>query len=93
MSVGQNVFTNQLAKNLLKDVPNINPGIILSVGATQLKNQVPAKYYQAVLIAYNKSLTETYYVSVALSCLAVIGVFSIEWISVKGKKIDTAVAA
>jgi hypothetical protein len=92
VSVGQNIFTNQLAKNLIKQVPNFDTRIILAVGATQLKSQVPANLYQAVLIAYNAALTQTYYVSVALSCLAIFGVASIQWISVKGKKIEMVAA-
>jgi hypothetical protein len=93
VSVGQNVFTNQLTKNLIKYVPGIDSSIVLTAGATQLKNQVPKEFYGQTLVAYNKSLTQTYYVSVALSAMAVFGVIWVQWLSVKGKKIEPVMAA
>jgi hypothetical protein len=93
VSVGQNVFTNQLSKNLVRYVPGIDPSIVLTAGATQLKTDVPKEFYGQTLYAYNKSLTQTYYVSVALSAMAVFGVVWIQWLSVKGKKIEPVMAA
>ncbi len=89
VSVAQNVFTNQLVKNLRTYVPTIDLSNVSNVGATQIKSQVPQELYSAVLIAYNKSLTQTLYVGVALSCCSVLGVVWLEWLSVKGKKVDT----
>lgn len=88
VSVAQNVFTNQLAKNLSHYVPSINPSIILAAGATQIKSQVPEEFYDRVLIAYNKSLTQTFYVGVALSCCAAFGALGIQSLSVKEKNVD-----
>jgi hypothetical protein len=90
VSVGQNVFTNQLVKNLASTVPGLDTKIVLQTGATELQHQIPQQFYQGVLVAYNKALTETWYVAVALSVLAALGAAVIQWISVKGKKIETA---
>lgn len=86
VSVAQNVFTNQLKTNLGEYAPSVDAGAIVSSGATELQTQVPEKLYQVVLFAYNKALDQTFYVGVALSCLGIIGVLGLEWISVKGKK-------
>ncbi|KAJ5355441.1 uncharacterized protein N7496_012653 [Penicillium cataractarum] len=86
VSVAQNVFTNQLKTNLGEYATAVDYGAIVSAGATELQTQVPEKLYQAVLFAYNKALDQTFYVGVALACLGIIGVLSLEWISVKGKK-------
>jgi hypothetical protein len=88
VSVGQNVFTNQLVKNLLKTVPDLDSTIVLKTGATELQHQIPQQFYQGVLVAYNKALTETFYVPLALSILAGVGAAAIQWKSVKGKKIE-----
>lgn len=88
LSVGQNVFENQLLKNLLKVVPDFPPGIVLSTGATQLQSAVPPQYYARVLEAYDTSLTQTWYVSVAMACVAGFGAAAMQWLSVKGKKIE-----
>lgn len=43
--------------------------------------------YQAVLFAYNKALDQIFYVGVVLSCLRLVGVLGLEWISVKERKV------
>ncbi|KAI9663526.1 MAG: MFS sugar transporter [Alyxoria varia] len=88
ISVAQNVFTNQLLKNVLASAPGLNPARVISVGATQLRTLIPADRYDAVLVAYNATLTQTFYVTVATSALSVIGAAFMEWKSVKGKKVE-----
>ena len=91
VSVAQNVFTNQLVANLKASVPGIDSSVVLGVGATQIKNEIPGEFYSEVLIAYNQGLTETYYVGVALACCAVFGAASLQWLSVKGSKKEVEV--
>ncbi|KAJ5875635.1 uncharacterized protein N7473_012982 [Penicillium subrubescens] len=86
VSVAQNVFTNQLKTNLSEYAPAVDASAVISAGATEVQQLVPEKLYQVVLFAYNKALDQTFYVGVALSCLGIIGVLGLEWISVKGKK-------
>ncbi|KAF1360161.1 MFS general substrate transporter [Lizonia empirigonia] len=92
ISVGQNVFTNQLIKNLHKVVPEIDSAFVLTVGATDLKNQIQAKFLPGVLSAYNLALTQTFYVSVAAGAISIVGAAFVEWKSMKGKKIEMAMA-
>ncbi|KAJ4344607.1 MFS sugar transporter [Didymosphaeria variabile] len=87
ISVGQNVFTNQLIKNLQTVVPDLNPSIVLAVGATELKNQIEEKFLSGVLTAYNAALTQTFYVSVATAAMSIFGAAFVEWKSMKGKEI------
>ena len=90
VSVGQNVFENQLLKNLKAVVPDFPAGVVLSTGATELKNAVPPQYISRVLVAYNAALTQTWYVSVALACLSTFGAVVLEWKSMKAKKVEAA---
>ncbi|KAJ7499709.1 DHA14-like major facilitator, partial [Mycena latifolia] len=90
VSVGQNVFTNKLATGLASQVPGVNPAIVLSAGATSLRNSIDAQYLPAVLSVYNQALTSAYYVSVAMACLSLAGALAIEWKSIKGKNIEMA---
>lgn len=95
ISVAQNVFTNRLLSNLLESVPTLNPAIVLSTGATSLKHAITAtdpSLLPGVLTAYNSALTQTYYVSVAMASLSIVGALGVEWKSVKGKKIETMAA-
>lgn len=85
VSVAQNVFSNQLVKNLESGVPSIDASTILAAGATGIKNQVQPAFLGKVLVAYSKALTQTLCVGVALSCVAIFGAVALEWLSVKGK--------
>ncbi|KAK3631965.1 MFS sugar transporter [Elasticomyces elasticus] len=92
ISVAQNVFTNTLLSNLKKVVPGLDPAVIMATGATSLKTVIPAEYYAGVQVAYNLSLQNCFYVAVAMSVISLIGAVFLEWKSVKGKKIEMAVA-
>ncbi|KAL2830522.1 major facilitator superfamily domain-containing protein [Aspergillus cavernicola] len=89
VSVGQNVFTNQLRTNVGIYAPGVDTAALIDGGATEIKNTVPDVFYEAVLFAYNKALTQTFYVGVALSCIGIVGVVFMEWVNVKGKKEDS----
>jgi len=91
-SVAQNVFTNQLVKNLIATVPDISPAFVLGVGATQVQTQIPAQNLVAVTAAYSKALDQTFYVAVAMSSLAAIPLIFVEWKSVKGKMLAPGAA-
>jgi MFS family permease len=92
ISVGQNVFTNQLVKNLASVVPDLNSAIVTHTGATELKSVIEEKFWNGVLIAYNQTLTQVFYVSVATAALSIIGAAFVEWKSMKGKEITMAAA-
>lgn len=92
ISVGQNVFTNQLIKNLSKAVPNLDPSLVLRTGATELKYAIPSQYLSGVLSAYNRTLTQTFYVSVALAVMSIFGAAFVEWKNMKGKNVSMAAA-
>ncbi|KAJ7499726.1 DHA14-like major facilitator [Mycena latifolia] len=90
LSVAQNVFTNKLVSGLVSQVPGINPAIVLTAGATSLRDSVDPQYLPAVLSVYNQALVSGFYVSIAMACLSLIGALAIEWKSVKGKNIEMA---
>ncbi|KAL8954074.1 MAG: hypothetical protein Q9222_000131 [Ikaeria aurantiellina] len=92
ISVGQNIFNNRLISNLLANVPSVNPGLILNIGATNLKDNVDPTAIRGVIEAYNSAITQTFYVSVAMAALSIFGSVLIEWKSVKGKKLETVAA-
>ena len=88
ISVAQSIFTNRLLSGLAKAVPNLNPGIVLATGATSLKDAIDPRYLGAVLVVYNRAITNTFYISVAMASLSIIGALAMEWKSVKGKKVE-----
>lgn len=92
ISVGQNIFTNQLIKNLHTVVPELDSSFVLTVGATELKKAIEGRLLPGVLSAYNLTLTQTFYVSVAAGAMSIVGAAFVEWKSMKGKKMEIAMA-
>lgn len=88
VSVAQNVFQNQLVRNLAHYAPNEDAPKLISAGATMLRTIVSGDALQRVLIAYNAAVVNTFYVAVAMGALSLIGPIFVEWLSVKGKKIE-----
>jgi len=91
ISVAQNVFQNRLLANLTAVFPGLNPAMVLGNGTTSLQDVVPPEYLSRVLVAYNKALSETFYVGAAMASLSVFGSLEIEWKSVKGQVAEVAV--
>jgi MFS family permease len=88
VSAGNNIFNTRLVSNLLKQVPDLDPQVVISAGATGLRKVVSAQDYPAVLLAYNDALIKAFQIGLILSCLSAIGAAAVEWKSVKDKKIE-----
>ncbi|KAF8850601.1 MFS transporter [Acephala macrosclerotiorum] len=82
-SVAQNVFQNRLLANLREVFPGLGSSLVLGNGATGLQTLVPPEYLQPVLNAFNKAISQTFYVGVAMASLSVFGSLGIEWKSVR----------
>ncbi|OIW34274.1 DHA14-like major facilitator [Coniochaeta ligniaria NRRL 30616] len=92
ISVSQNVFTNKLIQYVAEYVPGLNPMVVLGTGATAIQSTIAPDQLPGVTRAYSDALTQTFIVFVAMGTLSIIGALSIEWKSVKGKKIEMVAA-
>lgn len=93
IAVAENVFENRLVSNIVAaNLPGLSAATVLNTGATQIQKVIPAQFLPTVLNAYNDALTNAYYVSVAMSSLTIIGALSIQWVSIKGKRIEMTAA-
>lgn len=89
VSVGLNIFTNRLISNIVAaQVPGLNAAVIISLGTTELREIVGTQYLPVVLEAYNSALVEAYRVGLITTCLSILGALGMEWINVKGKRLD-----
>ncbi|KAL1855067.1 hypothetical protein Plec18170_004481 [Paecilomyces lecythidis] len=82
VSVGQNIFENQLIQRLAS-LSGFSAQLIESSGATALTTNLPASIKGTVLVAYNESLRKLFQVGLILSCIHMLGALAMEWRSVK----------
>lgn len=79
VSIAQNVFLTKLVSYLATAVPQLDTSTILKNGALSLISSVSAGDKAKVLIAYNRALVDIFYISLGLSCVAVVCTLGIEW--------------
>lgn len=85
-SVGQNVFSNQLARRL-EDVPGFgNATVIENGGATTITAGLPDDIRSTVLVEYNEALRSVFRIGFGAACVTILGALAIEWRSVKKDK-------
>jgi hypothetical protein len=92
VSIGQNVFTNKLVEGVIANVPGLDPAIVLGTGATSIQTTIPPEMLPGVTLAYSSALTRSFLVAAIMAAFTIIGSVFVEWKSVKGKKIEMAVA-
>ncbi|KAE9369208.1 major facilitator superfamily protein [Stipitochalara longipes BDJ] len=89
VSVGQNVLSTKLVSGLA-GLPNLNPQVIVSLGATELRNYVGPEHLAEVLRVYNHVLDDVFMVAAILAAVSILGALLTEWKSVKGKNLKGA---
>ncbi|KAI0444741.1 putative MFS aflatoxin efflux pump [Xylaria telfairii] len=87
ISVGQSVFTNELASHL-STLPGFDKSMIQNNGATVISSSIPVELRQRVLGAYNEALRGGFRVGLIIASLTIIGAVGMEWRSVKSEKSD-----
>ncbi|KAF7185402.1 MFS-type efflux pump MFS1 [Pseudocercospora fuligena] len=86
IAVAQNVFNSKLQANIISSGVPLDPGLVLSEGATGLVDAVPAQYLAPLRMAYNDAIVDTFYVALASACLSIVGSALIPWINLKKVK-------
>ncbi|KAH8667075.1 major facilitator superfamily protein [Xylariales sp. PMI_506] len=85
VSVCQTVLTNTLTSELSKSLPGFDVSVIANAGATEIQGLVAKDDLPIVLAAYNAGIDNTFYCTLAVSCLAFVASFFMEWKSVKSQ--------
>ncbi|KAH8895438.1 major facilitator superfamily protein, partial [Thozetella sp. PMI_491] len=86
VSVGQNVLSQRLVSGLTAlNIEGLDPSVIVSLGATELRHYVPEQYLEQVLRVYNDALDGVFLACTVLAALSITGALLTEWKSVKGK--------
>jgi hypothetical protein len=91
LAVGESVFQHRLVTNIETHMglTDINTESLLGSGASALTSLLKEEQSPALIIAVSASITETFYLSLVMACLSVVGSVFMEWNSVRKEKGDT----
>ncbi|KAJ5935008.1 hypothetical protein N7466_004555 [Penicillium verhagenii] len=84
-TVGQTILSNTLISRL-GGIPGLDTGLVVNEGATDLASVVPAKDIVLVQRAYNDACRRIFFTALALTLVALISSFGMEWKSIKKGK-------
>lgn len=70
LTAGDALFTNNLRKEIAKNVPTINPDIIISAGARSIRDIVSGDALIGVVQAYSTSINRVAYLGIGTSFVA-----------------------
>lgn len=82
LSVAQVIFSNSLVKNL-KGVQGVSTSLIIGSGATDIHTLVPPEALPAVVLAYNKAISDTIILAAATAAITIISGLTMEWKNLK----------
>lgn len=92
VSVAQNIFNNKLLSGISSlGIENVDPDMIVNLGATELKTYVGSEHLQDVLITYNDAIDHVFILASILAGLSLFGALLTEWKSVKGQDVKGGV--
>ncbi|KAL2755533.1 hypothetical protein ACRALDRAFT_1064391 [Sodiomyces alcalophilus JCM 7366] len=77
-SVGQNIFTDGLLRNL-NEMQGIDGAAVVAAGGTEFREIVPPELMNAVVDAFNSALKNVFWVALAAPALAWIVGWAMEW--------------
>ena len=67
--IAQNLFSNALGTELVKYAPGVNPATVIAAGATHIREVVPPAQLPGTLVAYNRAVTRTFILPIAVAGL------------------------
>jgi hypothetical protein len=90
-SVGQNIFTDKLLRNL-REVQGIDAAAVVAAGGRGFRHMVPPHLLDAVINAFNSALRNVFWVAVATPAIAWIVSWAMEWRKLPDSKKETTPA-
>lgn len=78
-AASQAVVLGQLIPRIQQIIPSLTREEIIMAGATGLRSLVPLENLRAVLVAYASSVSKVFWLSFAVTSVAVVMAFPIEW--------------
>ena len=88
--MSQAILSSTLGARLSAEVPGFDAAKLSETGTTDLASLVPEDKIPVLLAVYNDAIVNVFYCALAVSCLAFVASFFVEWKSVKQQPEEAA---
>ncbi|KAI0517868.1 major facilitator superfamily domain-containing protein [Xylaria bambusicola] len=85
VSVGQTLFNSKFKQLVTERIPSVDPDSLASIGAAELRDQLPRELIPEVASVYNDALKDVWWLLLALTLASLIGALGVEWRNVTDK--------
>lgn len=89
VSAAQTAFTNRLLDRVPVTAPGVTPSLVVSTGATQLRNVFSPSELPGILIAYMDGLKLSFALAIALAGITLPIALFAKWVNVKPRPVVT----
>jgi hypothetical protein len=83
ISAAESIFSNKLFNHLKVNVPEIDPKIVIELGATQFRNSLPAAAIPGTILSYMQSLHTLFILATTLAGVATLVSLNARWEKIK----------
>jgi len=83
ISAGQAGWANKMLKEIVVRVPDVNPGLIIATGASELRTVFTPEQLPGILDTYMEGLRVPFAIAIACACVTVILSFAPRWENIK----------
>jgi MFS transporter, DHA2 family, glioxin efflux transporter len=83
VSAADSIFSNKLVQHLKVNVPEIDPKIVIGLGATQFRNSLPAAAIPGAVLSYMQSLHPVFILATTLAGVATLASLIARWEKIK----------
>lgn len=93
ISVAQSIFSNELVHAVAKNVPSVNPGEVVLIGATDIRSAFSPDIVPGIIQSFMTALQKTYVLAIACAALSAVTAFAIavfDWKTLKSPKTTSA---
>ncbi|KAL4793126.1 major facilitator superfamily domain-containing protein [Aspergillus venezuelensis] len=79
LSAADTIYTGTLSSSISNRFPEIDREAVLNAGNREIRNLVPAADLNAIMSLCNEAIVKTWYLSIALAAVSIVGVMGMEW--------------
>lgn len=79
VAVSQAILSSTLSTQLSTKIPGFDPADLSATGTTDLSTLVPKDLLPVLLAVYDDAMDNVFYCALALSCVAFVASFFLEW--------------